>query len=106
MKILFCIILILIIFSFAFSSVFVSAENKKIDVNVVVSSGSLSNSNDISQGPNGSVNSNNHLQAQVISENKVATIKQSEINSSFNNSFSELFSYKSDTSWILPLISI
>ena len=95
MRKLFSILFILIVFSLAVS--LVSGENKKIDVNVVVSNESLNNSGNIS------INSSNPLQAEVIGGKEIS-VKQNEINSSFSNSFNELFFYKSDNSWFVPFI--
>jgi len=106
MKKLFSIIFLLTIFSIAVSLILVSGENKKIDVHVIVSDGILNDSENVSMGRVDSTGYSNPLQAQVIEGDNEVSVKQNEINSSFSNSFNELFSYKSDNSWLLPFISL
>ena len=103
MKTIYLIILFLFIFSLAFSSVL--AGEKKLDVSVLVvsnnssidSSGSSSSSGTIDYNTNSGVNNDSSVSFN-------SEVNQGRINQSFNEEISEMFSFKSDSSIILPLI--
>jgi hypothetical protein len=105
MKILFCIILLLFVFSLAFPLVF--AEEKNVDVSVVVVNNSLSDPQNSYTGSGDNRDSNNLVNSGGGNNgvsNIQSSIDENGISQSFNNGVSEMFSFKSQNPWTLPLI--
>ena len=102
MKILLFIIFAIFLFSLAFQLIL--AEDKNVDVNVVVVNNSSNDSSNSYAGSSGT-NSNNPVNfGNNVDSSIESFINENGINQSFNNGANEMFSFKAGNSWTLPLI--